>query len=315
MDENNLYMILNLEKDCSKEDIKKSFKKLAVKYHPDKNNNSDYSKKKFIKIKEAFDILYDDIKRKKYDEKNIHKGVNIFDGKNIFEIKELKKFKDFFNIFSNPVFYLLFFDKLSSSNTNFIYEMITSKKINFILDINETINFNIYEVYNNMSKLFIYFRNTRENFEEYISPIDLYQSYEKEGEIIEINNIKYTGNLNLKINITSLNHNNNQYYLMGNDLCLFIKKQKIKNNIIKIKFLDDKKYIFYLDLDDNKKCVENTKETKNLKKINLNKLKNEDNSYTYYTKNMGLPYINTKQEIININEFDYERGNLFFILS
>lgn len=68
----NFYDILEVTKDETKEGIKKAYKNLAIKYHPDKNINlNDDEKKKieekFRDIKTAYDVLYDDNKRKEYD--------------------------------------------------------------------------------------------------------------------------------------------------------------------------------------------------------------------------------------------------------
>ena len=62
-----LYEILGLTKHCTKEDIKNAYKKLALKFHPDKNIDKEYSKKEFIKISQAYEILYNDETRNKYD--------------------------------------------------------------------------------------------------------------------------------------------------------------------------------------------------------------------------------------------------------
>jgi len=78
-EENDLYIILNVKSDATSEEIKKSYKKLILKYHPDKNkDNKDYYKKKFIDIQQAFKILYDKEKRKQYDLKyfNLDKKFN-----------------------------------------------------------------------------------------------------------------------------------------------------------------------------------------------------------------------------------------------
>ena len=62
----NFYDILQINKNVSKEEIKKSYKKLALQYHPDKNKDID-AIDKFKEIAEAYDTLSDDEKRKKYD--------------------------------------------------------------------------------------------------------------------------------------------------------------------------------------------------------------------------------------------------------
>lgn len=62
------YNILGVSKDASQDDIKKAFKKLARKYHPDLNPNDPDAHRKFQEINEANEVLSDPEKRKKYDE-------------------------------------------------------------------------------------------------------------------------------------------------------------------------------------------------------------------------------------------------------
>lgn len=64
----NYYDILGVSKDASQEDIKKAFKKLARKYHPDLNPNDPEAKQHFQEINEANEVLSDPEKRKKYDQ-------------------------------------------------------------------------------------------------------------------------------------------------------------------------------------------------------------------------------------------------------
>jgi molecular chaperone DnaJ len=61
------YQILNLPKECSQDDIKKSFRLLAKKFHPDKNPNNPEAESKFKEINEAYATLSDVEKRKMYD--------------------------------------------------------------------------------------------------------------------------------------------------------------------------------------------------------------------------------------------------------
>ncbi len=62
------YKILELDKKASEEDIKKAYRKLARKYHPDLNPNDKGATKKFQQINEANEVLSDPQKRKKYDQ-------------------------------------------------------------------------------------------------------------------------------------------------------------------------------------------------------------------------------------------------------
>ncbi|MDB5231394.1 MAG: DnaJ-class molecular chaperone CbpA [Chitinophagaceae bacterium] len=62
------YKILGLSKDATSDDIKKAYRKLARKFHPDLNPNDTEAHKKFQQINEANEVLSDAEKRKKYDQ-------------------------------------------------------------------------------------------------------------------------------------------------------------------------------------------------------------------------------------------------------
>lgn len=111
------YDCLGVKADATLDEIKKAYRKLALRYHPDKNPGDKGAEARFVTINEAYDTLSDDNKRKKYDLK-INSGqknknsdeatsnfrrptqgefiMNDFDGmfNNFFGVEDLKKDKD-----------------------------------------------------------------------------------------------------------------------------------------------------------------------------------------------------------------------------
>ena len=69
------YTILGLARDATEEDLKKSYRKLAMKHHPDRNPDDKASEEKFKEAKEAYEVLTDPSKRAAYDQFG-HAGVN-----------------------------------------------------------------------------------------------------------------------------------------------------------------------------------------------------------------------------------------------
>lgn len=62
------YEVLGVNKDASEDEIKKAYRKLAIKYHPDRNPGSKEAEEKFKEAAEAYDVLHDPNKRQQYDQ-------------------------------------------------------------------------------------------------------------------------------------------------------------------------------------------------------------------------------------------------------
>ena len=69
------YEVLGVNRDASEEEIKKAYRKLAMKYHPDRNPDNPKAEEQFKEAKEAYEILSDDQKRGAYDQYG-HAGVD-----------------------------------------------------------------------------------------------------------------------------------------------------------------------------------------------------------------------------------------------
>ena len=83
--EKNLYSILEIERNASQNEIKKKYRELAAKYHPDKNQGNSEASAKFAEVAEAYEILSDPKKRRKYDRGGIEAIKNDNDLENSFD--------------------------------------------------------------------------------------------------------------------------------------------------------------------------------------------------------------------------------------
>ena len=98
----NYYEVLGVSKNADVSEIKKKYRKLAIKYHPDRNSGDGNATKKFREVTEAYEILGDEKKREEYDcrrkniqsqRKNKNKKGNV---KNKFPQNDFTFGRDFF---------------------------------------------------------------------------------------------------------------------------------------------------------------------------------------------------------------------------
>ncbi len=110
MAKEDFYQLLGVSRNVSKDELKKAYRKLAIKYHPDKNRGNKEAEEQFKKISEAYTVLSDDKKKSAYDQFG-HDGLNSgmggggfsggFDFSSIFE--------EFDDVFSGSNFFDSFF--------------------------------------------------------------------------------------------------------------------------------------------------------------------------------------------------------------
>ena len=67
MTKRDYYSVLDVDRNASKEELKKAYRKLAMQYHPDRNPGNDEAEEKFKEAAEAYEVLNNDDKRAKYD--------------------------------------------------------------------------------------------------------------------------------------------------------------------------------------------------------------------------------------------------------
>ena len=79
-DKKNYYEILGVDKNATPEQIKAAYRKLAMKYHPDRNQGDEAAAEKFKEINEAHEVLSDQQKRAAYDYELEHPGMGGFGG-------------------------------------------------------------------------------------------------------------------------------------------------------------------------------------------------------------------------------------------
>ena len=111
MEYKDYYKVLGVDRSAKQDEIKKAYRKLAVKYHPDKNPGDKAAEEKFKEISEAYQVLGNEESRKKYDElganwkqyENMNYGGQGFQGFEGFQGFGGSGFSDFFDMFFGDI--------------------------------------------------------------------------------------------------------------------------------------------------------------------------------------------------------------------
>ena len=98
----NYYDLLQIDVNATNEELKKAYRKLAKKYHPDVNINNKDAQELFKKINNAYEVLSNDVTRKKYDEElkfnfsnNENFKQNYYFNNNVFDEDKYNTFNSF----------------------------------------------------------------------------------------------------------------------------------------------------------------------------------------------------------------------------
>ena len=94
-----LYKILGVDENATQDEIKKAYRKLAIKFHPDKNPNDKSAEEKFKEATEAYEVLGDEKRRSLYDQFG-HEGVSAQAG-GFHGFRNMSDFEDLFGGFSD----------------------------------------------------------------------------------------------------------------------------------------------------------------------------------------------------------------------
>lgn len=108
------YEILGVDRNVTPEELKKAFKRLAIKYHPDKNPDNKEAESKFKEAAEAYEVLSDPSKRATYDQFG-HQGVNSNFGQSGYRDVNINDI--FNNIFGDEIFGDIFGDIFGGGRT------------------------------------------------------------------------------------------------------------------------------------------------------------------------------------------------------
>ncbi len=153
MKQKDYYKILGLPRSANKEQIKKAYRKLALRYHPDKNEGDKQFEAKFKEISQAYDTLKDRKKRADYDKTHFKKPVSSY-SKRTSPSSAKKKFAEEDTDPSPDIFSNLFNDFFTSTDKTDELEKYNS-------DLRYTLNIDLVEAATGTEKTISYIRKVK----------------------------------------------------------------------------------------------------------------------------------------------------------
>ena len=109
------YEVLGVAKTATADEIKSAYRKLAMKYHPDRNPDNPEAKEKFTEVSEAYEVLSDPEKRSIYDQYG-HEGLSGHFGSGGFNMNDFTHYSDISDIFGD--IFEVFLSRLPNSTTS-----------------------------------------------------------------------------------------------------------------------------------------------------------------------------------------------------
>jgi DnaJ-class molecular chaperone len=176
---NNLYSILNINKTATIDDIKKSYRRLALIYHPDKPNGN---KEEFIKICSAYEILSNYELRKKYDNDECILNYTQFDSKKLQE-----HIDNFFLFFSRDNKYTYYINNHNyTAALSLLIDNLSKRESKSNLNIKGIIKCKLIDRFDDRYSLVSIERISRENIDLYVPLRNSINIFYDKGEIDEL---------------------------------------------------------------------------------------------------------------------------------
>lgn len=145
------YEVLGVDKNAGNSDIKSAYRKLAMKYHPDKNKDDPNAEEKFKEAAEAYEVLGDSKKRNIYDQFG-HAGVDSQFGSGGFQWSDFTHATDFSDIFGNLFGGNGFFSSIFGDSFGGFGTRVRRKTVNRGEDLKISLSLSLEEIASGVSK-------------------------------------------------------------------------------------------------------------------------------------------------------------------